>query len=235
VGNGSHRARPDLGTVAAVLAAVLMPVALAMIFFYVPNDVDQGYSQRIFYFHVPIALTTYALFGWGAVNAARYLLSGKRELDLKSYVPMHLGVIFGSLTLITGAVWAKASWGVWWYWGSTQLNTFLIIFLFYCAYFMLRFSVEDGDRRATYSAVYALLGVGLIPVSVLAVRVSQELIHPITFDENGANMDGSMFATFLVSAAAMLTLAIAMYCVEMRGKRLDERVRRIRRLAEAAR
>ena len=235
MGNGSQRARPDLGTAAAILAAGLMPVALAMIFFYVPTDIDQGYSQRIFYFHVPIALTTYALFGWGAVNAARYLLSGNRELDLKSYVPMHLGVIFGSLTLITGAVWAKASWGVWWYWGSTQLNTFLIIFLFYCAYFMLRFSVEEGDRRATYSAVYALLGVGLIPVSVLAVRVSQELIHPITFDENGANMDASMFATFLVSAAAMLTLAVAMYCVEMRGKRLDERVRRIRRLAEAAR
>jgi heme exporter protein C len=235
VGNGSQRARPDLGTVAAILAAALMPVALAMIFFYVPTDADQGYSQRIFYFHVPIALTTYALFGWGAVNAARYLLSGNRELDLKSYVPMHLGVIFGSLTLITGAIWAKASWGVWWYWGSTQLNTFLIIFLFYCAYFMLRFSVDEGDRRATYSAVYALLGVGLIPVSVLAVRVSQELIHPITFDENGANMDGSMFATFLVAAAAMLMLAIAMYCVEMRGKRLDERVRRIRRLAEAAR
>jgi len=165
----------------------------------------------------------------------RYLLSRDRSLDMKSYVPMHLGVIFGSLTLVTGAVWAKASWGVWWYWGSTQLNTFLIIFLFYCAYFMLRFSVEDGEKRATYSAVYALLGVGLIPVSVLAVRVSQELIHPITFNRNGANMDGSMFLTFLVSLAAMLALAVSMYFVEMRGKRLDERVRRIRRLAEAAR
>jgi heme exporter protein C len=231
----SQRARLDRGTLVAAAAAVLMPAALAMIFFYVPTDVDQGYSQRIFYFHVPIAITTYALFGWGAVNAVRYLLSRDPSLDLKSYVPMHLGVIFGSLTLITGAIWAKASWGVWWYWGSTQLNTFLIIFLFYCAYFMLRFSVDDGEKRATYSAVYALLGVGLIPVSVLAVRVSQELIHPITFNRNGANMDGSMFLTFLVSLAAMLLLAVSMYCVELRGKRLDERVRRIRRLAEAAR
>jgi heme exporter protein C len=231
VRNGSQGARIDAGTVSAALAAVLMPLALALIFFYVPSDADQGYSQRIFYFHVPIALTTYTLFGWGAVNAARYLWTRDESLDLKSYVPMHLGVIFGSLTLVTGSIWAHVSWGVWWYWGSKQLTTFLIIFLFYCAYFMLRFSVEPGERRSTYSAVYTLLGVGLIPVSVLAVRLSQELIHPITFNENGVNMDGSMFLTFCVSVAAMLALATAMYFVEMRGKRIDERMRKLRTLA----
>ena len=104
----------------------------------------------------------------------------EEALDLQSYVPMHLGVIFGSLTLITGSIWAHISWGMWWYWGSRELTTFLIIFLFYCAYFMLRFSVEPGEKRARYSAVYALLGVGLIPISVLAVRIAQDVIHPIT-------------------------------------------------------
>ena len=108
---GSRRARPDGATVAATATAVLMVLALAMIFFYVPTDVDQGYSQRIFYFHVPIALTTYTLFVWGAVNAARYLWRRDQSLDLKSYVPMHLGVIFGSLTLATGSLWANISWG----------------------------------------------------------------------------------------------------------------------------
>ena len=232
--NGSRRARPDGATVAATAAALLMSLALAMIFFWVPTDIDQGYSQRIFYFHVPIALTTYTLFGWGAINAARYLWKREPSLDLKSYVPMHLGVIFGSLTLVTGSIWANISWGHWWFWGDTQLTTFLIIFLFYCAYFMLRFSVEPGERRASYSAVYALLGVGLIPLSVIGVRVAQrnELIHPITFNSNGANMDTSMFLTFLVALAAMLALAVTMYLVELRGKRIDERVRLIRRLAE---
>ena len=125
----AHTARLDRATAATLIAAVLMPAAVALIFFYVPSDVDQGYSQRIFYFHVPIALTTYALFAWGAVNAARYLWTGREELDLQSYVPMHLGVIFGSLTLITGSIWAHISWGTWWDWGSRELNTFLIIFL----------------------------------------------------------------------------------------------------------
>lgn len=231
--NGSHRARPDRATAAATAAALLMALALAMIFFYVPTDVSEGYSQRIFYFHVPIALTTYFLFTWGAVNGARYLLKRDMSLDLKSYVPMHLGVIFGSLTLVTGSIWANIAWGTWWFWGDTQLTTFLIIFLFNCAYFMLRFSVEPGERRATFSAVYAVLGVGLIPLSVIGVHVAQtnDLIHPITFNENGVNMDGSMFLTFLVALAAMITLSVTMYLIELRGKRIDDRLRAIRRLA----
>jgi heme exporter protein C len=231
----TSRRLTDPAGVVTVAAAVLMTTALALIFFWVPTDVDQGYSQRIFYFHVPIAMTTYALFAWGAVNAARYLWRGDESLDLKSYVPMHLGVIFGTLTLLSGSIWAKVSWGVWWYWGSLQLNAFLIIFLFYCAYFMLRFSVPPGERRAAYSAVYALLGVGLIPVSVLAVRMAQNAIHPEVFHASGAAMDGSMLLTFVVALCAMLTLAVSMYLVEMRGKRLDERMRRLRRLvAEGA-
>jgi heme exporter protein C len=232
--NGSRRARPDGATLAATAAGLLMAAAVAMIFFYVPTDVDQGYSQRIFYFHVPIAFTTYALFAWAAINAARYLWTRDPSLDLRSYVPMHLGVIFGSLTLVTGSIWAQISWGHWWVWNDTQLTTFLIIFLFYCSYFMLRFSVDAGEKRATYSAVYALLGVGLIPLSVIGVRVAERsgLIHPITFDSGGANMDTSMFVTFLVAVAAMMSLAVTMYLVEIRGKRIDERLRQIRRLAE---
>ena len=178
VATASRSARPDTGALFAIAAAVLMPVALALIFFYVRSDADQGYSQRIFYFHVPIALTTYTLFGWGAVNAARYMWTRDESLDLKSYVPMHLGVIFGSLTLVTGSIWAHVSWGVWWYWGSKQLTTFLIIFLFYCAYFMLRFSVEPGERRSTYSAVYTLLGVGLDPGLGAGGAARQELDPP---------------------------------------------------------
>jgi heme exporter protein C len=227
----ANGARIDRATAAALAATVLMATALGLIFFYVPNDASEGYSQRIFYLHVPIAMTTYVLFIWGALNAARYLWTGDASLDLRSYVPMHLGTVFGTLTLITGSLWAQISWGTWWDWSSTELNSFLIIFLFYCAYFMLRFAVEPGERRARYSAVYALLGVGLIPVSVLAVHLGQDIIHPITFTRHGANMDNSMLLTFLVSLATMLVLAYSMYEVELRGKRLDDRIARLRRLA----
>lgn len=220
----------DLPTAVAALGCVLMVAALWLIFFWVPTDAIDGFRQRIFYLHVPIAITTYLLFVWGALNAARLLWTGDQSLDLKSYVPMHLGTVFGSMTLITGSIWAHTSWGVWWYWGSRELNSFLIVFLFYCAYFMLRFSIEPGERRARYSAVYALLGVGLIPVSVLAVHLAQNEFHPVVFTSNGAQMAGSMLFTFLVSFAAVFTLAVSMYLVEIRGKLLDQRLAALRRL-----
>ena len=128
----------------AALAAGLMGVALLLSLFVAPEDADQGISQRIFYIHVPIALTAYFCFGLGAWKALLLLWRGDERYDLESYVAIHQGTIFGSLTLITGAIWAKASWGVWWTWDSNQLVLFLTLFLFYCAYFMLRFSLPEG-------------------------------------------------------------------------------------------
>ena len=137
----------------AALLVPLMGLSLVMIFFVAPEDADQGLSQRIFYFHVPIALTAYGCFGLGAWKALRLLWVRGERYDLESYTAIHQGTIFGALTLITGAIWAKASWGVWWTWSSNQLVLFLVLFLFYCAYFMLRFSVEPGPRRERISAV----------------------------------------------------------------------------------
>jgi heme exporter protein C len=214
----------------AALAAVLLGSAIALIAFYVPVDADQGLSQKIFYFHVPIALTAYVCFGWGAWKALRHLWKRQEGADLESYVAIHLGVIFGAMTLLTGSIWARASWGVWWAWSSRQLVLFLVLFLFYCAYFMLRFSVEPGPRRANLSAVYALFGVVLIPISFLAIRLAEDFIHPTVFTSNGPQMSGSMFFTFCVSWAAMLATAGALYRLELAGKRIDARMRELREL-----
>jgi heme exporter protein C len=214
----------------AALAGVLLAAAIALIAFYVPVDADQGLSQKIFYFHVPIALTAYACFGWGAWKALRHLWKRQEGADLESYVAIHLGVIFGAMTLLTGSIWARASWGVWWAWSSKQLVLFLVLFLFYCAYFMLRFSVEPGPRRANLSAVYALFGVVLIPISFLAIRLAEDFIHPTVFTSNGPQMSGSMFFTFCVSWAAMLATVGALYRLELAGKRIDARMRELREL-----
>ena len=190
--------------VLAAVSTALLGLAIALAFFYAPTDADQGFSQRIFYFHVPIALTSYACFGWGAWKALRDLWKRDRGADLESYVAIHQGVIFGALTLITGSIWARISWGVWWSWSEDQLVLFLVLFLFYCAYFMLRYSVEPGPARANMCAVYALFGVVLIPVSFLAIRLSQKFIHPVVFTVARAQMTGSQFLTFCVCLAAML-------------------------------
>jgi heme exporter protein C len=211
-------------------ATLLLGSAVALIFFYAPTDADQGFSQRIFYFHVPIALTSYVCFGWGAWKALRVLWKRDEAADLQSYVAIHQGVIFGALTLITGSIWARASWGVWWSWGENQLVLFLVLFLFYCAYFMLRFSVEPGTQRANLSAVYALFGVVLIPVSFLAIRLSQKFIHPVVFNSHGPQMTGAQFFTFCVSLVAMIALFATLYQVELAGKRIDAHLRELREL-----
>src|SRR4030095_9334040 len=177
----------------AVLALGLMAAAIVLIAYVAPEDADQGLSQKIFYFHVPIALTAYAMFIWGAWKALVHLGRRQPGADLESYVAIHLGVIFGALTLVTGSIWAKISWGVWWAWSSNQLVLFLVLFLFYSAYFMLRFSIEPGPRRENASAVYALFGVALIPVSFLAIRLANDFIHPTVFTSHGPQMSGLMF------------------------------------------
>jgi heme exporter protein C len=215
-------------TALAALTTLLVAAAIALIFFYVPNDADQGFSQRIFYFHVPIALTAYACFAWGAWKALLHLWKRPAGADLESYVAIHQGLIFGSLTLLTGSIWARISWGHWWLWSEDQLVLFLVLFLFYSAYFMLRFSLPAGPGRANMSAVYALFGVALIPVSLLAIRLAKNFIHPVVFTRDGPQLDGSMLLTFCVSLAAMLAIFATLYQLELTGKRLDERLRELR-------
>ena len=207
---------------------VLVTAALLLVFFVVPNDADQGFSQRIFYFHVSIAFTAYLCFGAGAWKALRHLWKRDPRADLESYVAVHQGVIFGVLVLATGSIWAKISWGHWWLWSENQLVLFLVLFLFYAAYFMLRFSVDPGPQRANLSAVYALFGVVLVPVSFLAIRLSQSLIHPQVFTRHGPNFGGWILAAYIVSQVAVLVLAYTLYRVELAGKLLDLRIRELR-------
>jgi heme exporter protein C len=210
-------------------AAILLLVGTALAFYWVPNAPLEGFRQRIFYYHVPIALTSYACFGWAAWKALRLLWTRDQRYDLESYTAVHMGVIFGVLTLVTGSIWARTSWGHWWVWGSRQLVLFLVLFLFYAAYFMLRYSVDPGPRRANLSAVYALFGVALIPVSFLAIRLANDLVHPVVFSHDVENnLTASQFTTFLVCLAGMLALAGTLYRNELTGKRVDARLRELR-------
>jgi heme exporter protein C len=211
----------------SVAAVVLLGAGLALAFLWAP-EAEGDEAFRIFYIHVPIALTAYAAFGWGGWKALRLLWTGDPRHDLESYTAVHIGTIFGVLTLVTGSIWARFTWGHWWEWGDRQLVLFLILFLFYCAYFMLRFSIAEGPARARISAVYALFGVVLIPVSFLAIRIAESLIHPVVFERDGPNMDTTMFLSFLVCLAGMLSLAGALYTNELTGKRLDLRLRELR-------
>jgi heme exporter protein C len=212
----------------AVSSLVLVATALLFVFYVAPNDQTLGFSQRIFYFHVSLAFTAYACFIGGAWKAFRHLSKRDPRADLESYVCVHQGLIFGAMVLLTGSIWAKISWGRWWVWSEDELVLFLVLYLFYCAYFMLRFSVDPGPQRANLSAVYALFGVILIPVSFAAIRLAKEFLHPRVFTLHGPNFGGWILVTYCVAQAAMLVLAYTLYRLELGGKRLDARLRDLR-------
>ena len=227
----STSSRNSLGVGLALAAALLLGGGLLLAFLWAPQRTDPLADPgfRIFYIHVPVALTAYACFGWGAWKALRLLWTRDLRRDLESYTAIHIGTIFGVLTLVTGSIWARVSWGVWWTWSERQLVLFLILFLFYSAYFMLRFSIAPGPARARISAVYALFGVALIPVSVLAIRLAENLIHPVVFTRDvDENLASSQLTAFVVCLAGVLAVAGALYANELLGKRVDARIRELR-------
>jgi heme exporter protein C len=215
--------------VLALATVALLGSGVALGLLWAPEDADQGPSQRIFYLHVPVALTAYAMFGWAAWKALRLLWTGRDRYDLESYTGVHIGIIFGVLTLVTGSIWAKASWGTWWSWADRQLVLFLVLFLFYSAYFMLRYSLDPGPARARISAVYALMGVVLVPVNFLAVRLVENYLHPPpVVTRTDPALPNEMLLAFLVCLAGTLALAATLYLNELAGKRLDARLRELR-------
>jgi heme exporter protein C len=213
----------------SISTVVLILGAFAMVFFYAPNDADQGFVQKIFYLHVPLSIVALGGFVAGGVYGIRYLRSGESAHDLRSYVSIHLSLILAVGALVTGSIWARASWGHWWVWDEPTLVAFLIVFLLYACYQPLRFSIEDRERQARYAAVFAVVAGAFVPINFMAVRFAQaSLTHPRVLDSSDA-MPGSMAMTFLVSLLAMTVLFVTLCKYELASKHATIRLRALRR------
>jgi heme exporter protein C len=212
----------------SLASAVLVTGAFALVFYYAPNDADQGFIQKIFYLHVPLAIVALCGFVAGGIYGIRYLRSGDRAHDLRSYVAIHVSLIFGVGVLVTGSIWAKASWGHWWVWDEPTLVSFLIVFLLFACYQPLRFSIEDSERQARYAAVFAIVGGAFVPLNFMAVRMAEALTHPRTFDSTG-NLPGEMAITFLVALAGIAALFVTLCKYELASKHASMRLRSLKR------
>jgi heme exporter protein C len=216
----------------SIATVVLMATSLALVFFYAPLDADQGFVQKIFYVHVPLAIVALCGFVAGGVMAIRHLRSGDRSWDARSYVAIHMSIIFGVAVLITGAIWAKAAWGHWWVWDEPVLVSFLVVFLLYCVYYPLRFSIEDPDRQARYSSVFAIAAGAFVPINFAAVRMAESFTHPRVLSQTGGSLPGEMRLTFLVCIAAVTLLFVTMWKFELTAKNASFQVKRLRRALE---
>jgi heme exporter protein C len=218
--------------IVAIAAVVALTAGFALVFYYAPNDADQGFVQKIFYLHVPLAVMALAGFMIAAVHSIRHLRSGDPVHDVRSYVSIHLSVIFGVAVLVTGSIWAKASWGKWFVWDEPTLVSFLIVFLLYCTYYPLRYAIPDRDRQARYASVFAITAGAFVPLNFIAVRLADTLVHPRVFATAEGGMTGEMWLTFVLCMAGMTLPWVALVRFELAAKSASARLRRIRRALE---
>ena len=213
----------------AIATVVTLVAGFALVFYFAPLDADQGFIQKIFYLHVPLAIVALVGFMLAAVHSIRHLRSGDSIHDARSYIAIHISVIFGVAVLITGAIWARASWGHWWSWEEPTLVSFLIVFLLYCTYYPLRYAIEDRDRQARYASVFAITAGAFVPLNFMAVRLAESLVHPRVFATAEGGMPGKMWVTFLVCLAGMALLWLALVRFELAAKSSRARLGRLRR------
>jgi heme exporter protein C len=212
----------------SVATVIAMIGGYSLAAFYAPMDADQGFIQKIFYLHVPMAIVALCGFVLGGIFAILQLRTDDSKWDLRSYVAIHVSIILGVGVLITGAIWAKASWGHWWVWDEPTLVSFLIVFLLYGTYTPLRFSIEDRTKQARYASVFAITAGAFVPLNFAAVRAATQTVHPRTFDRAG-NLPGHMALAFFVCFIGMALLYWLLFEYEIAHKTTVARLRSLKR------
>lgn len=212
----------------SISTVVAMTTALVLVFFYAPLEAEQGFLQKIFYVHVPLAILSLCGFVLGGLLAIQHLRTRDPRWDVRSYVVIHTSLIFAMATLLTGSIWAKGSWGHWWVWSEPTLVSFLIVFLLYATYQPLRFAIEDPERQSRYASVFAVTAGAFVPMNFIAVRMSTAYLHPRVLGST-SNLPGPMALTFLVSLLAMSLLFATLCNYELAAKSARARLRALKR------
>lgn len=196
-----------LPTIAA--AAVIGTVIRAA--FFTPLEAKQGAAQKIFYIHVPAAWVAFLAFALVAIASGVYLWVRDKRLDRFAESSAEVGVVFTTVVLITGPLWAKPIWGTYWAWWDVRLVSTLFLWFIYVAYIVLRGAVESPELRARYSAVLGILGALLIPFIHLSVYLFATM-HPLPIvgKASAPSLPGEMLLTLLLSLFSFTLLYIAL-------------------------
>ena len=222
----------------ALLAAAAAFIALTMwmVFAWVPTETNQGAIQRALYVHVPIAWVSMVAIVAVAIFSVFYLVTGRERWDRLGAATAETGVVFGALMLITGIVWARPVWGVWWT-GEAKLTTALILFFVYVAYLMFRAYFPPGTQRRRLAAVIALIGAIDAPIIYWAANLWAEA-HPPLIVGPARDSDSALSAdiglTLLVGVIAFTLLFVVILVERYRIRRAEDDVTALRRTLQTA-
>jgi heme exporter protein C len=207
------------------LSFALMIAALSMVFLYVPTEKHTGIVQRIFYFHVPVAWVSFLAFFVTFLSSILYLWKRHTKWDAIAYASAEVGVAFTTLVLITGPIWAKPVWGIWWTWDA-RLTTSLVLWLIYVAYLLVRSLATEPARGARYGAVIGIAGFIDVPIVFLTVNLWRTQ-HPTTIIFEGG-LTPPMVMTLLVCLAAFTVLYIILTMQSASLKSLETDIKRLK-------
>lgn len=205
--------------------ATLLSVALGLVVFaWLPNEKSMGFVQKIFYIHVPCAWVSFLAFGVTAWKGLRFLMTGDLAHDRVAAASAELGLIFVSLVLITGPLWARPVWGIWWTW-DMRLTTTFILFLLFLSYRVLRASVSDRRRRARLAAVVGLIGGLDVPVVYMANRVkATQHPEPVIGGGEDSGLAPQFLYALLLGVAAMTVLYTAQLRSRVELARIEDEI-----------
>lgn len=223
-----RRLAPFADRVLPLVATVAMLAALWCVFMYVPNERLQGVLQRIFYFHVGSAWAAFLGFIVAGVASALFLWRGHVQHDWLAVAAVEVGMMFCTMVLVTGPIWARPIWGTWWTW-DPRLTMTVILWTIYAVYLVLRSGARDDPQIARYAAVLAIVGVLDIPLIRISVRLWRGM-HPSVISapaDKGGLEDPRMVVALLVTLGAFATLFAWLLWLRYEELRLRDGLQRV--------
>lgn len=227
-----HKSRPWMDWL-GVATFILISLGLYLTFVYAPTEAQMGSIQRIFYFHMGSNVAAMGAIIVAAIAGVFFLRTNDLKYDRVAYASMELGLLFGAISLLTGMIWARPVWGTWWTW-DPRLTTFLILWLIYIAYLMLRASARDDVGIARIAAVFTFIGLADVPFIIIAPRIWRG-ISPVLIGNARINdfstafgLTPEMLNTLIVCIIAMVLLFAYLLAQRVRLAELQGRVDTLR-------
>ncbi len=184
------------------------------------------FSQKIFYFHVPVAMSSFIALIFTAFYGVRYLMTRDEGYDVRAKTATEVAVVFMIATMVTGVPWTRFEWGVWWSW-EPRLTTYLILILMAIAYFILRTAFSDSDKRCSYASVFGIIMFIDAPICFMITRLIPSSTHPVVF-RTDSGLPPDMLVPFLVCMLGIVLIAFALYRVRLRQSLLSLRIERLK-------
>ena len=207
-------------------SALAMAVALALVFLVAPREAVMGDVQRIFYFHVAAAWTGYLALLVALCGSVLYLWHRAPHWDALALSSVEVGLVLITQGILTGSLWAKATWGVWWTW-EPRLTTSAVLWLIYAAYLTLRQATEQRDQQARLAAVYSILGFVAVPINFMAIRWWRT-VHPLVLDTQGGNLSPTMLAILIFCVFTFTLLYASLLSLRFRLEGMQDKVWQLR-------